>query len=202
MIMDDVNHRTAGTLNGSNPGSTDLSPASLLKQFWRLFSQSGIEAPVIDLACGRGQNGIFLATKGIPVMLIDRSGAKLASARRAAKKIGVLIDTRQLDLEQSDSNPLPMASAGGIMVFRYLHRPLMPDIKNALIAGGILIYETYTRDQARYKRPKNPDYLLKSGELKHWFEGWEMLHYYEGTKKAPERAIAQIVCRKPALTSP
>lgn len=174
-----------------------LNPAPLLLKFWRLFSQSGPHTPVIDLACGKGQNGIFLATKGIPVVLIDRSASKLALARHAAKKVGAKMNFRQLDLERGDSTPLPMESAGGILVFRYLHRPLMPDIKKALTTGGVLMYETYTRAQAKYKRPKNPDYLLKPGELQHWFEGWELIHYYEGTAQDPERAIAQIVCRKP-----
>lgn len=189
-------------MNANMSNDITLNPAPLLKRFWRLFSQSGTDAPVIDLACGRGQNGIFLAAKGIPVMLIDRSASKLAMARHTAKNAGVKIDIRQLNLECSDSNPLPAASAGGIMVFRYLHRPLMPDIGNALIGGGILIYETYTREQARYKRPKNPDYLLKPGELKHWFKSWELIHYFEGTKPAPQRAIAQIVCRKPTVGKP
>jgi hypothetical protein len=73
----------------------------------------------------------------------------------------------------------------------------MPAIRNALRKKGILIYETFTVDQVRYGKPTNPDYLLRHGELKQWFADWEILHYAEVIQSDPERAMAQIVCRKP-----
>jgi hypothetical protein len=84
-----------------------------------------------------------------------------------------------------------------ILVFRYLHRPLLPCLKKGIRKGGILIYETFTIDQPRYGRPYNPDYLLKHGELAGEFKDWHILHYYEGIIESPQRAMAQIVCRKP-----
>ena len=102
-----------------------------------------------------------------------------------------------MDLEQDDA-PIPAEETyGAILVFRYLHRPLLPRIREALKPGGVLIYETFTRDQARFGKPKNPDFLLKKGELRQWFEDWEHLHYFEGIKTGPDRAVAQLVCRKP-----
>jgi len=50
-----------------------------------------------------------------------------------------------------------------ILVFRYLHRPLMPCIRKALRTGGFLVYSTYTVDQAQFGKPRNPDFLLKPG---------------------------------------
>jgi tellurite methyltransferase len=88
-------------------------------------------------------------------------------------------------------------SSGAILVFRYLHRPLVPFIKKALVKGGVLIYETFTVDQRRFGKPHNPRFLLKPGELLDWFEDWKVIHYSEGIVGQPQRAIAQIVCTKP-----
>ena len=176
-----------------------FKPASLLTEFWPLFQQASRLGPVIDLACGQGRNGLFLAAKGIPVVLIDRSAERLAEARRLARQTGVAVDILQSDLEIAGADPLEGLSAGGIMVFRYLHRPLIPAIRQSIRAGGFLIYETFTRDQRRFGKPSNPDYLLQPQELNGWFQDWQILHYFEGLKEKPPRAVAQIVCRKPGL---
>ena len=39
------------------------------------------------------------------------------------------------------------------------------------------------------------------GELKSYFSQWQVLHYFEGVLTNPDRAVAQIVCRKPAKLS-
>ena len=94
-------------------------------------------------------------------------------------------------------NPLYQDLFCGIIVFRYLHRPLIPCIRKALIGGGILIYETFTIEQARFGKPRNPDFLLEPGELKGWFKDWDLIYYSEGIEQDPDRAVARIVCRKP-----
>jgi hypothetical protein len=102
-----------------------------------------------------------------------------------------------VDLEQEGDNPLPMDTYGGILVFRYLHRPLIPCIKKSLRVGGLLVYETFTVAQTRFGKPRNPDFLLNPGELLEMFEDWEVVYCFEGVKEDPTRAVAQLVCRKP-----
>ncbi len=176
-----------------------FKPAPLLAEFWSLFQRAAHLGPVIDLACGRGHNGLFLAAEGIPVVLIDRSGDRLAQARQLARQAGLAVDIRPLDLEKAGADPLADLTAGGIMVFRYLHRPLIPAIRRCIRTGGILMYETFTQDQRQFGKPHNPDFLLQPQELKGWFRDWQLLHYFEGIKEKPARAVAQIVCRKPSL---
>ena len=164
-----------------------FKPASLLSEYWPLFQKAAQLGPVVDLACGQGRNGLFLAANGIQVMMIDRSGERLAEARHLARQAGLEVEIRRLDLEKAGANPV---------VFRYLHRPLIPAIRRAIRTGGILIYETFTQDQRRFGKPRNPDYLLQPQELKGWFRDWKILHYFEGLKQNPPRALAQIVCCK------
>ena len=177
-------------------GHSPFRPAQLLRTYCQLLRNKGLPGPILDLASGDCHNAIFLARLGLQLIACDRSEHALAKGRRLAAEAGVTIETWQVDLEQREVKPLPEDAYGAIMVFYYLHRPLIPSIRSALRQGGILIYETYTVDQPRFGRPHNPDYLLKPGELRQCFEDWEVLYAFEGIKHDPERAVAQIVCRK------
>ncbi len=86
---------------------------------------------------------------------------------------------------ETGENPLEEERYRGILVFRYLHRPLVPYLKRAVCKGGILIDETFTTEQPKYGKPHNPDYLLPPGELAAWFKGWQTIHHFEGLLEEP-----------------
>jgi tellurite methyltransferase len=174
-----------------------LEPARLLLQYAHLFTSVRPPGPILDLACGDGHNGVFLAQQGLPVVCCDRSQEALAGARKLASALGVAVKLWQVDLEQEGINPLGEDVYGGAVIFRFLHRPLIPCIKKSLRKGGIVVYETFTTDQAKLGKPRNPRFLLKHGELINWFERWEILHAFEGIDGSPPRAIGQLVARKP-----
>lgn len=174
----------------------ESGPDELLTRYSYLFSDDLKDYPVLDLACGDGHNGIFLASKGFSVVLADRSEEALSQARLNAQAAGMSIQFWQVNLEQEGVNPLEGRIFSAVLVFRYLHRPLIPFISKSLKQGGILIYETFTTEQARFGKPKNPDHLLKAGELLSWFQDWEVIYTYEGIIGAPPKAIARLVSRK------
>ncbi len=174
-----------------------LDPAHLLIEHMSLFTERVLPGPILDLACGDGRNGIFLAQQGLSVICCDNSSERLQRAQELALENGAGIILWQVDLEAPSASPLPPDSYGALLVFRYLHRPLISCIRKALRPTGILMYETYTVEQAKFGKPRNPDFLLKPGELKGWFEDWNILHYWEGIEEEKERAIAQLVCTKP-----
>jgi len=174
----------------------ESGPDELLTQYSYLFSDDLKDHPILHLASGGGHNGIFLASKGFSVVLADRSEEALSLARLNAQAAGANVEFWKVDLEQEDFNPLEGRTFSAVLVFRYLHRPLMPCIRKSLKQGGILMYETFTTKQARLGKPKNPDHLLKSGELLSWFHNWEVIYTFEGIIGVPPKAIAQIVCRK------
>ena len=53
----------------------------------------------------------------------------------------------------------------GIIVSRYLHRPLLPILPEILDLGGVLIYETFMEGNERFGKPSNPEFLLHQNEL-------------------------------------
>ncbi|HEX2988478.1 MAG TPA: methyltransferase domain-containing protein [Chloroflexota bacterium] len=168
----------------------------LLVRFSSLLEDAALDGPVLDLACGTGENGLFVAGLGVPVILADRSAQALAVARSSAQVQGIEADFWEVDLE-TGANPLQEEHYRATLVFHYLFRPLILCIRKGVRAGGLLIYETFTSEQPTYGRPHNPDYLLQPGELAGWFEDWQLVHYFEGVLDDPRRALAQIVCRKP-----
>jgi SAM-dependent methyltransferase len=172
-------------------------PSPFLTEYSSLFTPKTIPGPVLDLACGEGHNGLFLARKGLEVAFWDRSEERVNHVTRKAKKEGLFVTSRAVNLELPGLNPLEGCAFGAILVFRYLHRPLIPWLKKALVKDGLLMYETFTMDQATFGRPKNPDYLLQPGELGSWFQNWTIIHEFEGFKEKPKRAIAQLLCKKP-----
>ncbi len=126
------------------------------------------------------------------------SQALLSAPHSQHKSLAMLQET---DFETANGQPLEQARYGAILVFRYLHRPLMEHIKAAVKPGGLVIYETFTLDQRQFGRPSNPDFLLRPNELRDNFDNWNIHFSYEGilTDKQgqPQSAIAQIVASKP-----
>jgi SAM-dependent methyltransferase len=119
---------------------------------------------VLDVACGKGRHALWLAAQGFDVHAIDRNADAIASLRQSAESRGLRITTAVIDLE---TDPVPQLPQGfdAVLVFNYLHRPLFPSLLDALTPGGRLFYETFTTRQAERGHPKNPDFLLKDGEL-------------------------------------
>ncbi len=174
----------------------ESGPDELLAQYSYLFSDDLKDFPVLDLACGDGHNGIFLASKGCSVVLADRSEEALNQARLNAQTGGISAEFWHVDFERDGINPLEGRTFSAVLVFRYLHRPLIPFVKGSLKQGGIIIYETFTTEQARFGKPRNPNHLLKAGELLSLFKDWEVIHNFEGIIGTPPKAIARLVSRK------
>jgi len=171
---------------------TKSPPAELLATYNHLFTADG--NIILDLACGQGRNGLFLHKQGLPVQFADRNAEALASIQ-VTDSVSPQ-QCWQVDFE-TDIAQLAPDHYQAILVFRYLHRPLLSQIKQAVKSGGIVIYETFTTDNRQFGRPNRDEFLLQQGELKAEFADWQCLHYFEGIQRNPDRAIAQIVCRKP-----
>jgi SAM-dependent methyltransferase len=150
-----------------------------------------LDAPILDLACGTGRNGLFLAKQGLPVVFADRN---IDALSQIAPTLPVNSRLWQVDLEIDGVNPLAAQKFSAIIVYRYLHRPILDAIKQAVKSGGIIIYETFTTKQAVIGRPKNPDFLLQPLELPTLFASWHIHQQFEGLDNGNE--ISQIVAQK------
>jgi SAM-dependent methyltransferase len=134
---------------------------------------------VLDVACGQGRHARLLATQGWDVLAIDRDPEKLAALEAGAVGLPGTVTTACMDLETVGVT-LGTRAFGAVLVFNYLHRPLMPALVAAVAAGGVLSYETFTIRQAERGRPVNPAFLLQPGELAALVEPLDVIAEREG----------------------
>lgn len=120
---------------------------------------------VLDVACGRGRHALLLASAGFEVHAIDRAPEAIAFVRGTADRLGLKLTAEIVDLETDPPPDLGSATCDAVLVFNYLHRPLMPSLRAATKPGGRIFYETFTTRQAERGHPRNPAFLLKDGEL-------------------------------------
>lgn len=164
---------------------TDIS--KWLEAHWSLYPQGG---HILDLACGKGRHTLFLSEQGFDVTAVDIETEGVESLKRPQVHIV------KADLEQQGW-PFGDAAFDGILVTNYLWRPLFPYLKKSLKKEGVLIYETFAVGNEQYGRPRNPDFLLKAGELKEEFAEFDILAFEEGYREYPSPSVRQsIVARK------
>ena len=145
----------------------------------------------LDVACGAGRHAIYLARLGFEVEAVDRSETALALLADTAQREKLNIHPSRIDLEHEE---LPVGPYQVILVFYYLERRLFSALKKALAPGGLLIYETYTRDHAEVLgRRMRPEFLLEPGELRRAFKDLEILEWREGVHD--EKAVTGLVAR-------
>lgn len=153
-----------------------------------------VGASVLDLACGSGRHARPMAAAGYRVTAVDRDGEALAGMRDLPR-----IQTLCCDLE-GGGWPFAEAVFDGVLVSRYLYRPLLPQLLAALRPGGLLIYETFMLGQERYGRPSNPEFLLRPWELLVWARGsgLETLDFAQGVFDIGRLAMLQRLCARRA----
>jgi SAM-dependent methyltransferase len=141
--------------------------------------------PVLDLAAGGGRHSRLFLDLDYRVTALDRDVSRLTPFRDA--------EIIAADLEDGSPWPLEGRLFGGIVVTNYLYRPILPRIAAALGPDGVLIYETFGLGQERYGKPRNPEHLLRPGELLAFAEAEQLTirAYFCGTAEGPEPAVRQ-----------
>jgi len=168
-----------------------VSPSAWVERFAGLVPAG---APVLDVACGGGRHGRLFLERGHPIVLVDRDVTGVADLAGRAEIV-------EEDLEDGSPWPLGARTFGGVVVTRYLWRPLFPFLLAAVAPGGVLVYETFARGHERFGRPTNPDFLLRPGELLDVVRPALEVVAYEALEIAePSPAVVQrVAARKPAV---
>lgn len=178
-------------LPNDDPDKPDAS--AWVRRFAALVPAGG---PVLDLAAGGGRHALLFLERGHPVLAVDRDVSRL----RPEPGLEILA----ADLEDGSPWPLGGRSFAGVVVTSYLHRPLLPAIVAAVAPGGALIYETFARGNEALGRPRNPDFLLRPGELLEAVRATlEVVAYESGVVATPRPAVVQrIAAVRPPRPTP
>ncbi len=160
-------------------------PAAWVKRFAGLVPRGG---PVLDLAAGKGRHTRMFRDMGHRVSAIDRDIGQLGPLAADAD-----VEVIEADLEDGSPWPLGNRRFAGVIVANYLWRPLLGHLIDAVAREGVLIYETFSAGNEAYGRPRNPDFLLRPGELPALCRGRLAVVAYEcGVVDGP--AVKQRIC--------
>ncbi len=172
----------------AEPGAGE--PSALVTELDPLLPRRG---RALDLAGGAGRHAIWLARRGLDVLLADVSPVGLAIAADAAASSGVTLATLAIDLEQA---PPPTGPFDLVLVFHYLDRELYRRLPATLAPGGLLVVVHPTRKNLERHPKPSARFLLEEGELPALVQGLETVRYEEGWL-GEGRHEARLVARRP-----
>jgi len=171
-----------------------------IRRWSHLVAEGGT---VLDLACGQGRHVRWFASRGHPVIALDRSQEALAAVAGLSNAAeGLRVQTLLADIE---NQAWPLVHDGkeqtfdGVVVTNYLWRPLMQTIVRSVAAGGVLLYETFAHGNASVGRPARPDFLLQPGELLQACRDLRVVAYEDGFCADPPRFIQRIAAVREPL---
>ncbi|MFW5963985.1 MAG: class I SAM-dependent methyltransferase, partial [Natronomonas sp.] len=115
-------------------------PSAVLRDYVESFP----DGRALDVATGTGRNAVFLAESGYEVDALDQSREGLKITRESAAEVGVeeRIEPIQADAE---SYEFPEDRYAAITISYYRAVDRFPDIKAALVDGGVLFVEHHLR---------------------------------------------------------
>jgi SAM-dependent methyltransferase len=152
---------------------------------------------VLDLACGEGRHTLAAGQLGAEVVAVDRDETRMATARELAAAHDLAVDWRVVDLE----GPWPeFGDFDAVLVFNYLDRARMADIRDLVAPGGLLIMESFLAGQRELGwGPTSEDHLLRPGELARLVAPFRVEHGREVLEPVDAerwRAVASVLARR------
>lgn len=154
----------------------------------------------LDVATGSGRNALFLAEHGYAVDAVDVSDEALSQARARAEERGLEVEWIQADLLDDEFEPEPRTY--DLIVTSFFYAPgLLPDLKEALSPGGVLVYEHHLRSSDPIEvGPSDDRVRYRSNGLLRSCLDLTVLHYAEvrrhGKADGRASAIATVVARR------
>ena len=170
-----------------------------------MLARSGAPAAAgcraLDLACGRGRHALLLAERGYAVEAVDFSLPALVSLKRHASTRDHAVACLAADVT---TWPMPTERYGLVVVVSFLERRLFGTLRNAVMPGGALLYETHARDESGTPPALRPEFVLEPGELDGLCAGWRILlrHSDVAMHGAQRTARAGILAQRPPSSSP
>jgi len=152
---------------------------------------------VLDLACGSGRHAHWAAAQGHQVLAVDRDAQALETLRAKGHEN---ITARCEDLEHG-----PWSLSGqqfdAVICTHYLYRPRLALLLDLVAPDGLWLHETFAIGNAHYGRPRNPEFLLREGELLQWAQRahLQVIGFESGIVHRPGPAVVQRIA---AVRSP
>ena len=118
----------------------------------------------------------MLAQQGLKVDAWDIADVPVAALQELALRQQLSIQAEVRDVE---ANPPRPEKFDVITVSYFLNRDSIPALIQALKPGGLIYYQTFTRQRVSDRGPQREEFRLADQELLHLFSGLQVLLYRE-----------------------
>jgi 2-polyprenyl-3-methyl-5-hydroxy-6-metoxy-1,4-benzoquinol methylase len=173
---------------------TEQSPARVLSEHLYWLPQGG---QALDLACGLGANALLLARYGLTTWAWDIASVAISRLDATVRAAGLVVHCEVRDVVVQPPEP---ERFDVIVVSRFLERSLAPALQAALRPGGLLFYQTFTKNRVSEAGPRSPAFLLEDNELLQLFGALKIRFYREegqlGDTRRGFRDEAMLVAQK------
>lgn len=203
--------RRAKSLGCFEEGSTSRElwkPSPLLREalpviesmLYKGSTDSRVFGTLVDIGSGSGRDLIYCARRRWNVIGVDNLPKHRnifdSLLRTLAKDDLARIRCEFLVRDaETDSQKLPHGVV--VNVARYLHKPLLPVIRDSLVTpGGFVVYHTFMEGCEKFGSPKKARFMLQRGELANVFHGWDVI-MDEVRSLDDGRPVSYFIARKP-----
>lgn len=171
---------------------TPASAMAVLTENLHLLPSSGT---ALDLACGLGGNALLLARRGLDTTALDISPVAVARLREHAGALPITVRARDVVSEPPEPGCFDVVCVG-----HFLDRSLCPALAATLRPGGLLFYQTFSRERVDDSGPGDGPFRLQPNELLQLFSQLRVRFYREegviGDTCQGTRNIAQLVAQR------
>lgn len=133
------------------PHVRDLTPSAFVRACAELLARDSRGKPILDVACGSGRNGFYLASFGCDIIFADRDLTRLHDRGR--------VTSLEIDFAR-DAWPFARCTLGGIVNVHFLLPKLFSRFAASLAPGAYLLLETVPGCGHNYRE------LPKTGSLR------------------------------------
>ena len=160
------------------PQSRDLTPSAFVRECAETLVRASGGNPILDVACGSGRNGLYLASFGCEIVFIDRDLTRLQDHGR--------FNSFEIDLAQAPW-PIGPCELGGIVNVHFLLPELFPHFAASLAPGAYLLLETVPGCGCNYRE------LPKAGRLRQQLAAdFDLEKYRERTVGPPDLGAVSV----------
>lgn len=194
MANESVTIRCPGRSSDPRPGHLGIkTPSPWIARFAALVPAGGA---VLDVAAGGGRHARLFLERRHPVVCVDKDTAALDDLKDRPDAEILTLDLEGAAPPFAAPSPLAGRVFAGIVVSNYLFRPHFDGLIAALAPGGVLIFETFARGNESFGKPRNPDHLLRAGELLDLARGrLQVVAYEHGLDQSgPTPGVRQRLC--------
>lgn len=195
--MDSTPTRTFNSVYSGNDCYYGLEVRPEFSDYFNGKNLNGMSA--LDLGCGEGRYGLYLAEKGCHVIGVDRSGVGLEKLKKMASEKNLRVETLKVDISEFDFEGASFDVIVAATVLDHLEnaprRRAIKGIKSALKPEGILYANVFTVADPGYKLKKGHTgnastfnvsdtasgiaHYFAREELKSIFADFSIINYYE-----------------------